>query len=306
MAARPTWEGHLRLSLVSCPVRLFKAAGEGEGAVRFHLLNPDTLNRVKQVWKDSDGDFVERKDLVKGYEVERDRYVVIENAELDSLKLDSTKTIDIERFVEHASIDRLYWDQPYYLVPDGKPAQEPYAVIREAMEEEGKVALGRLVMAQRERIVAIENRGRGLLLTTLRSHDEVREEEEAFRDVAAVKVDKRMVDIAKQIIAQARGPFAPEEFRDRYEDAVHELVQSKLEGDKAVHRPRDEPREDNVIDLMEALRRSLKSPRGDAAEKAAPKARAAKAARPAARSSKPAAGKAGTGKSGAAQRRATA
>lgn len=259
MAARPTWEGHLRLSLVTCPVRLFKAVGEGD-QVHFNLLHRETLNRVRQAWKDPGDGVVERKDLVRGYQVERDRYVVVEDDELKKLKLESTKVIDIERFVDGREIDRLYWDQPYYLVPDGKPAQDAYAVIREAMRGEHQVALGRLVMSSRERIVAVEARGKGLLLSTLHSHDEVRSEEEAFETVAEVKIDKRMVEIAKQIIAQAKGAFDPSEFQDRYKEAVRELVESKAEGERPVHRPTQPPSESNVVDLMEALRRSLKAP----------------------------------------------
>src|SRR6478672_6686252 len=154
MASRPVWEGHLRLSLVACPVRLFKATGEGD-AVHFHLLHRQTLNRVKQQYRDPEDGVVERRDMVKGYEVERDRYVVVEDDELKKLKVESTKIIDIERFADRGEIDRLYWEEPYYLVPSGKPAQEPFAVIREAMAGEDQVALGRLVMTNRERVVAI-------------------------------------------------------------------------------------------------------------------------------------------------------
>jgi DNA end-binding protein Ku len=274
MAARPTWEGHLRLSLVTCPVRLFKAVGSGE-AVSFNLLHRETLNRVKQMWKDPEDGIVERKDLVRGFRVEKDRYVVIEDEELKALKLESTKVIEIERFVDGAAIDRLYWDEPYYLVPDGKPAQDPYAVIREAMTSEGQVALARLVMSNRERIVAIEPRGRGMLLSTLHSHDEVRAQDEPFDAIAEVKIDRRMVEIARQIIAQAKGPFDPSEFHDRYREAVRELVESKAEGEAVVHRPSPEPREGNVIDLMEALRRSL------GGKPAEPKPKPAKRAQPA-------------------------
>jgi DNA end-binding protein Ku len=204
MASRPVWEGHLRLSLVTCPVALHKATQESRGAVRFHLLNPETHNRVKQAWKDAAEDTeLDRRDLVRGYEVEKDTYVVVEEGELKALKLESTKVIDIEKFVEARAIDRLYWDQPYYLVPDGKPAAEPYAVIREAMQKEGQVALGRLVMASRERVVAIEVRQKGMLLTTLRSREEVREAAELFDAIPEVRISPRMVEIAKQIIAQA-------------------------------------------------------------------------------------------------------
>jgi DNA end-binding protein Ku len=246
-------------------VRLFKAVGEGD-QVRFNLLHKQTLNRVKQMWKDPEDGIVERKDLVRGFQIERDRYVVVEEEELAKLKLESTKVIDIERFVDGREIDRLYWDEPYYLVPAAKAAQDPYAVIREAMSGEHQVALGRLVMSNRERIVAVEARGKGMLLSTLHSHDEVRSEEEAFETIAEVKIDRKMVEIAKQIIAQAKGPFDPAEFHDRYKEAVRELVESKAEGEVVLRRPAQAPSESNVIDLMEALRRSLKAPAGKAAD----------------------------------------
>jgi DNA end-binding protein Ku len=259
MASRPVWEGHLRLSLVTCPVALHKATRDGAGAVRFHLLNPETHNRVKQAWKDAaDDSEVARRELVRGYEVEKDSYVVVGDAELQALKLESTRVIDIEKFVEARTIDRLFWDQPYFLVPDGRPAAEPYAVIREAMQKEGQVALGRLVMTNRERVVAIEVRQNGMLLTTLRSHDEVRDAAELFDAIPEVRISAQMVEIAKQIIAQAEGAFDPSEFRDRYEEALRELVERKAAGAKPVRRPEAPPEAGNVIDLMDALRRSLK------------------------------------------------
>jgi DNA end-binding protein Ku len=275
MAPRPVWEGHLRLSLVVCPVRLFKATGESDSSVHFNLLNRQTLNRVRQMYRDPDDGEVARKDLVRGYQVERDRYVVVEDDELKKLKVESTKVIDIERFVDGSEIDRLFWETPYYLVPDGKPAQEPFAVIREAMAGEDKVALGRLVMTNRERIVAIEGRGKGLLLTRLHSHDEVRDESEFFDDIPDVKISAQMVEIAKQIIAQLHGKFDPSEFRDRYEEAVRELIEVKTSGAKLVKR--SEPSESNVVDLMEALRRSLKAPRPALPDEQAPARRAARA-----------------------------
>ena len=236
MASRPVWQGHLRLSLVHCPVAVHKATSEARD-VRFHLLNPDTHNRVKQAWKDAvTGDELSRRDLVRGYEVAKDEYVVVADEELKALKLESTKVIDIERFVDAAEIDRLYWDQPYFLVPDGKAAAEPFAVIREAMAGQDKIALGRLVMANRERIVAVEPREAGMLLTTLRSRDEVRDEDDLFEDIPEVKIDARMVEIAKQIIAQSEAPFEPSEFRDRYEEALRELVETQ--GRRARSRPR--------------------------------------------------------------------
>src|SRR3954454_19691616 len=271
MAHRPVWEGHLRLSLVACPVRLFKATGEGEGAVHFNLLHRQTLNRVRQIYRDPDDGEVQRKDLVRGFQIERDRYVVVEDEELKKLKVESTKVIDIERFADRKEIDRLFWEDPYYLVPDGKPAQEPFAVIREAMASEAQVALGRLVMTNRERVVAIEVRGKGLLLTRLRSHDEVRDAAEFFDAIPDVKISPQMIDIAKQIITQQHGRFDPADFRDRYEEAVRELIEAKAGGAKLVTRP--EPSESNVVDLMEALRRSLRAPRPQAREEPAPAVR---------------------------------
>jgi DNA end-binding protein Ku len=296
MPSRPVWQGHLRLSLVTCPVAVHKATSEARD-VRFHLLNPDTHNRVKQAWKDAaTGTEVERRELLRGYEVAKDEHVIVDDEELKALKLESTKVIDIERFVDASGIDRLYWDQPYFLVPDGKTAPEPFAVIREAMAGEGKVALGRLVMANRERIVAVEPREAGMVLTTLRSHGEVRDEDDLFGDIPDVKIDARMVEIAKQIISQSAGPFEPSEFRDRYEEALRALVESKAAGARPA-RSRPAPAEEsNVIDLMDALRRSLKVPgrvagaqQKEAPEKATPKAPAGRRGEPGGAPQQPAA-----------------
>jgi DNA end-binding protein Ku len=276
MPARPVWEGHLRLSLVTCGVALHKAVGEGGGDVRFHLLNPETHNRVRQCWRDAGtGDEVSRRDLLRGFEVAKDEYVVISEEDIQALKLDSTKVVDIERFVDCDDIDRLYWDQPYYMVPSGKTAAEPFAVIREAMRGEKRVAIGRIVMTNRERVVAIEARGPGLLLSTLRAQEEVRSDAALFEEIPEAKVQPQMVEIAKSIIAQQAGPFAPEDFRDRYQEALADLVQRKAGGGKAPRR-REAPEESNVIDLMEALQRSLKGG-GKAAAKKAPAAKLRKA-----------------------------
>lgn len=257
---RPIWEGHLRLSLVTCQVALLKATNEGEG-VHFHLLHPQTKHRVKQAWRDpdlgADAPDVPRASLLHGYELTKGEYVIIDDADLKAIRLESTKTIQIETFVDAKDIDRLYWDQPYFLTPSGKrDLQEPYAVIREAMLREGKVALGRVVMAGRERPVAIEVRGQGMLLSTLRAREEVRDEQAAFDDIADIKVDPQMLDIAKAIIAKQAGPFDPTVFHDRYAEAVNELVQRKA-ADHTVSVPKAEDKETNVIDLMDALRRSL-------------------------------------------------
>lgn len=287
MPARPTWEGHLRLSLVTCPVTLHKAVGEAPESVHFHLLNPETHNRVKQKWCDPEiKKLIERRDLVRGFEVEKGEYIIVSDEELKGIKLESTKVIDIERFVDADEIDRLYWDQPYYMVPSGKTAAEPFAVIREAMAGQNRIGLGKVVMASRERQVAIEVRRNGMLVSTLRAHDEVRPESEILDSVPEARVTPQMVEIARQIIAQSAGPFDPEDFRDRYEDAVRELVQAKGGSTKPKRRA-EEPAESNVVDLMEALKRSLKGQPPRAAPDKAPEKAPSKAAPAAAR--KPAA-----------------
>ena len=277
MAQRPVWEGHLRLSLVACPVSLFSATTTAND-VRFHLINPATNNRVRQQLVDPDTGEIERKSVVRGFEIEKDQYVLLTDEEIQSVRLDSTRTLDIERFVDAASIDRIWWNDPYFLVPDGKAGVDAFVVIRTAMEEAGKVALARLVMSAHERVVAIEPRGAGMLVTTLRSHDEVRDAAELFDGIPQHKPDVRMIQIAEQIIAQQSGPFDPSSFNDRYEDALRDLIRQKQDGGGGgVSAP--PPRADNVIDLMEALRRSLEGerPGGDTGKRVAAKAPSAKA-----------------------------
>ena len=182
--------------------------------------------------------------------------MVVTDDEIDAVRLESTRTIDIERFVDADDIDRLYWDEPYFLLPDGKQAVEAYAVIREAMRKTGRIALGRVVMHTRERLLAIEPREQGLLAYTLRSHDEVRSPGEAFEDIPAAKADPKMVAIAKKIIDQLDAPFDPADFTDRYEEALKALIAEKEKG--GGHKVKvEEPDDTKVVDLMEALRKSL-------------------------------------------------
>ncbi len=278
---RPVWEGHLRLSLVTCPVALHKATSEGEG-VHFHLLHPETHRRVKQAWRDpemgEDAPDVARNTLLHGYELTKGEYVIIDDTDLKAVRLESTKTIQIERFVDADSIDRLYWDQPYFLVPGGKKdLQEPYAVIRDAMAGENRVALGRVVMTGRERIVAIEVRHQGLLLTTLRAAEEVRDEATAFEGLDDMHADPAMIDIARAIIAKQSGAFEPAAFHDRYAEAVRALVKEKAGAHTITADP--EPAESNVVDLMDALRRSLGGAPATAKPSKTPKPKAEPAAK---------------------------
>jgi DNA end-binding protein Ku len=253
---RPTWEGHLRLSLVTCPVALYTAT-ERSAEIHFNLINPKTNNRIRMQAIDAGtGDVVERSELVKGFEVAKNKYVLLDKEELDAVKLESTRNIDIEEFVDASTIDRIYWDQPYYLAPAGKTGIEAFAVIQAAMAKQKKVALGRLVLHQRERVCALEPRDGGILLTTLRSHDEIRSSQEIF-DRNLPKPDPRMLEIAEKIIEQLEADFDPTQFKDRYEDALRELIERKKKGEPVVSTAPPEE-EEKVVDLMEALRKSLK------------------------------------------------
>ncbi|PJI37382.1 Ku protein [Ferrovibrio sp.] len=254
---RPSWEGHLKLSLVACPVALFSATTRGND-ISFHLIHKKTHNRIRMVPHDPKLGAVKRSDLQRGYEVSKNRYVVLSDAEIEAARIESTKNIDIESFVEMEAIDRVYWDQPYYVAPNGKNAMEAYTVIREAMESSQRIAIGRVVMHTRERVVAIEPRGKGLLLTTLRSHDEIREEEDFFRGIPARKPGKEMLAIAEKIIDQQAEDFDPSDFTDRYEDALRKVIKRKQKGQKITAKPVDEDAKVEDSDLLAALRRSLK------------------------------------------------
>ena len=260
MAARPSWEGHLRLSLVTCPVALWPATSEAE-TIRFNMINPKTNNRIRMQTVDAGtGEQVSRSELVKGFQVAKGEYVLFDKEELDAVKLESTRIIDIEKFVPRASIDRLYWETPYHLVPAGKTGIEAYAVIRAAMARQNMVAIGRLVMSTRERICAIEIEEGGLVLTTLRTAEEVRAlDEVALPDLP--KPDPKMLQIAEKIVEQQSGDFDPSEFRDRYEDALRALIEEKRKG-KPVKSSKPANDDTKVVDLMAALKKSLEGDDG--------------------------------------------
>ena len=261
MAVRPSWEGHLRLSLVTCPVALYPATSEAE-TVRFNLINPKTNNRIKMQTVDAGtGKEVSRGDLVKGYAIAKDQYVLLDKEDFEAVKLESTRIIDIEKFVPRTSIDRLYWDTPYHLVPAGKTGVEAFAVIRAAMDKKHMVALGRLVMSTRERICAIEIEEGGLVLTTLRTAEEVRDMAELpSQDLP--KPDPKMLAIAEKIVEQQSGDFDPAEFTDRYEEALRALIEEKKKGKPAKpSRPANDD-DGKVVDLMAALKKSLQGAAG--------------------------------------------
>jgi DNA end-binding protein Ku len=256
LSSRPVWQGNLRLSLVSCPVALYGATDRSSD-ISFHLLNPQTNNRIRMIPTDPDTGPVERADLVKGYEISKEHYVVLSNEELGAVKLETTRNIEIERFVDENDIDRLYWNVPYYLLPGDKAGTDAYGVIRQALAETGRIALGRVVMHGRERLVALEPRGKGIIAYTLRMGDEVVQPSDAFEDISADRPDKQMVEIARKIIEQKDGAFEPDKFEDRYENALRDLIRRKQKGEKLI--TAEPVKEDNVIDLMQALKESLKA-----------------------------------------------
>jgi DNA end-binding protein Ku len=254
MAVRPTWQGYLRLSLVSCPVALYTATARS-GEVHFHMLEEKTGERIRMIPTNSKGKPVDRDDIVKGYEVAEDKYVVVTDEEIKNVRLETTRTLDIESFVEETEIDRLYWNDPYYLAPDGEMALEAFTVIREAMRRSKRIALGRLVMHQRERLMALEPRENGILAYSLRTADDVRDPATVFDVIPDMKPSPQMIEIAGRIIDQQSGDFDPSQFKDRYEDALRDLIREKEKG-HTIEAP-EEPHEAEVIDLMEALKRSL-------------------------------------------------
>jgi DNA end-binding protein Ku len=255
--SKSVWEGHLRLSLVTCPVALYKAT-DPKGGVAFHLINPKTKSRIVQVVKDpTTGQELDRKTLVRGFEVSRDQYVLFDPEELEALRIESTHVLDLERFVDAATIERIYWDEPYYLAPSEKTGVEAFTVILEAMREKKRVGIGRLVLNTRERICALEPHDNRILLTTLRTHEDIVTASDVGGIAKLPKPDRRMLEIAEKIIEQQEGKFDPSTFKDRYEDAVRDLIARKKRGQKVTTAPPVEKDDGKVINLMEALRRSL-------------------------------------------------
>src|SRR3954451_943053 len=265
MAPRANWKGFLRLSLVTCPVALYPATSDTE-KVSFNQINRKTGHRIKYAKVDADtGEEVANEDIMKGYKIDTDTYIEVSKEELDELALESTRTIEIDEFVPRTDIDSRYVIRPYYLVPDGKVGHDAFAVIREPIRTMNKVAIGRVVLTNREHIIALEPLDNGLMGTLLRYPYEVRNEKEYFDDIQDVKITKDMLDLAKHIVEQKSGTFEPEQFEDRYEQALIDLINQKRNGMGTASKPA--PKTSGiVINLMDALKRSL------AGEKQAPAA----------------------------------
>ena len=257
MAPRAYWKGYLKLSLVSCPIAMYPATSERE-KISFHQLHKQTGNRIRYKKIDADtGDEVEGADIIKGYEVSKGEYIEIQPEELEAVEIESKRVIEIDQFVPKDDIDELYINNPYYIVPDGEVGQQAFAVIREAIRKEGMVALGKVVFTSREHIIALEAREKGMMGITLRYPYEVRKQEDYFDDIEDEKVPKDMLDLAMHIVETKKGKFEPEAFEDTYEDALKDLIKRKQKGEK-IERPKERG-PSNVVNLMEALRQSVKS-----------------------------------------------
>jgi DNA end-binding protein Ku len=270
MAPRPAWKGYLKLSLVTCAVELSNATTQSE-KVSFRVLNRATGNTVRRQYIDSaTGKPVADKNEVRGYEVEKGEFLLVEEDEIEAVQIESSHTLSLDSFVQKSAIQQVYLDAPYYLAPADEVSEEAFAVIREALADKKMAGLARIVLYQRERPVVIEPRGKGMLLTTLHYGNTVRQPETVFDDIKTVKIDKEMIDLATRIIDKKKGKFDPSTFEDRYENALHDLIKAKKAGRKApvVHAA---PKPSNVINLFDALKKSLDADEGGKREKSGAK-----------------------------------
>jgi DNA end-binding protein Ku len=255
MGPRASWKGYLKLSLVSCAVNLYPASSSSS-RISFNTINRKTGNKLKRQFVDGvTGEVVENQDQAKGFPVANDSYVLIEDEELDKIQIESNHTVEIEKFVPRSEIDPRYLESPYYIAPGERVAEEAFSIIRDAMRDEKVVGLGRVVMARRERVILLEPLGKGLLGTILRYASEVRSEDSYFENIAELKLPDDMKDLAHVIIERKAGHFDAAQFNDRYEDAIVDLVRSKQAG-----LPQSAPetsRPGNVVNIMDALRKSI-------------------------------------------------
>lgn len=257
MAPRATWKGHLKLSLVSCAVAVFPATTTSQ-RIHFNVINRKTGNRVHYKVVDAEtGREVDQDERIKGYKQKGGDYVLLEDEDFDAVALESTHTIDIEAFVPREEVDEIYLDESLYIVPTDDVGVEAYNVIRKAMEKENLVGLARVVMYRRERLLMLEPRGKGIAATALRYREEVRDEEDYFEDIPSTRTSSDMMDLAVHILKSKVTKFDPDRFEDRYETALKKLIAAKKAGKEPPEPPA--PRESNVINLMDALRKSVKA-----------------------------------------------
>jgi len=265
VAPRASWKGYIKLSLVSCPVKMFPATSTSE-RITFNQLHKDTHNRINMKPVDPELGLVERADLVKGYEYEDKQYVIIDDSDLEAVRIESSHTMNIEAFVDEDEVDIIYQDAPYYLAPDGAMAEETFVVLREAMRRSGKLAIARVVLSSRERVITIGARETGMFVTTLRNPNEVRGTAEYFGNIPVGKPDEEMLQLAEKLIEQKVKKFDPKDYEDRYEAALMQMIREKLKGHKPIIAAA--PERGNVINLMDALKASLSQSKPAAPSKA--------------------------------------
>ncbi len=278
MAQRPIWRGHLRLALVSCPIALY-SANHDRGSLHFNLINPKTGNRIKMITQDAEtGETLARGDLVKGYEFKKNSYLIVDDEDFESARIESSSTVKIEKFVDAGTIDPVYFAASYYLAPDGEAGQDVYLVLRDAIAGTGKIALSRAVIARREHPIAIMPMGKGLVVHTLHEERDLNDYADLFDHLPAAKPDPDMIQLATQLIDRQAGTYDPADVEDRYETRLRAMIEAKLKGEGISMEEPEEPDRGNVVDLMAALKKSL----GQVVEPApAPKKAAAKAKAPA-------------------------
>jgi len=279
MAARPIWRGQIRLALVSIPVEIYSATKSG-AQIQFHQVHEPSGKRIKYEKVVPGIGPVDRDEIVKGYEVSKGHYVLLDPEEIESVKLESRKTLDLVQFVDDDGIDSMYFEKPYYVVPADDLAEEAYVVLRDALKDAKKIGVGQLAMRGQEYVVSLKPMGRGMLLETLRYADEVNNASSFFRDIGEHKPDADLLDMASMLIERKAGEFNPNEFHNRYVDALHKLIEKKqkAKGEKIIEQPDEAPAKgSNVIDLMAALKKSLgDEKKGGAAKKPAAKKAPAK------------------------------
>lgn len=284
MAPRAFWTGHLRLSLVNIPVRLYPATSS-ERSIAFHQIHEPTGERIRyQKIAPSVGP-VENEEITKGYEYEKGKYVLIDPKEIDELKLESKQTIDLARFVDEDAIDPRYFQTPYYLMPDGDMADEGYVLLHRALKETKKVGVGQFILRGHGNIVAIKPFEKGLLLEVLRHANEIRSADSLFDEIPNVKLDKEALDLAKELITRKAGKFEPDQFKDEYREAVWELIQAKLE-DRAPEIVTEEPGGAKVINIMDALKKSVQAGKGKPTKASAKKSTASRSTKKTGRTTK--------------------
>jgi DNA end-binding protein Ku len=278
MAPRASWKGHLRLSLVSCPVRLYPATSASE-RISFNQLHKETHNRINMKPVDPERGLVERSDLVRGYEYEPKKYILIEDEDLEAVRIETSHTMNIEAFVDEGAVDVIYQDAPYYLAPDGAMAEETFTVLREAMRKTGKLAIARVVLSTRERVVTIAPREKGMVACTLRNPNEVRGTAAYFDAIPDLNPDREMLELAEAIIEKKTTAFDPAAYEDRYEAALIAMIKEKLKGHKPVIAAA--PERGQVVNLMDALKASLGQVKPPAKSRSKPAAQADEAEKPA-------------------------